>query len=151
MPAHDPGGFVQQKEETIRTRSASIRTAERPATASTDILPISLSCQEPRGRWLGAWAGGRSDAPAQGWGRSCTVREFLGQVSGAGSTAARCRSQMAGGCDGGSPDGCAAGARLPGATRPAMHPTTLGLPELLATLGSRGINMPQNQGLGRFC
>lgn len=150
MPVHDPGGFVQQKEEAIGTRSASIHTAERLTAASPNNFPNSLSCQDPRGRWLEAWARGHSIAPARGWGRGCMPREFLGQVSGAGRTAVRCRLQMAGGCSGGSPDGCAAGARLPGVTCPAMHPSNPDLPELPAALATGGINMPQNQGLGRF-
>lgn len=119
MPVHSAGEFVQQKEEAIRTRSASICTAERPTTASPDNLPNSLSCREPWGRWPGPWARSCPAAPVWGWGHGCTEREFLGQVSGAGSAVARRCLQMVGGCGGGSPDGCAAGARLPRGDAPS--------------------------------
>lgn len=95
MPIHHSGGFVQQEEKVIRTRCASISTAERPALAILNNIPSSCSWQEPWGGWPGAWAHGRSVAPAWSQGRSCTAREILGLVSGAGSTVKRWRLQMA--------------------------------------------------------
>lgn len=113
---------MQQKEELIQTHSASICTAERPTMASPSNIPNSLSCWDSRRWWPGAWTRGHPTAPVQGQDRGCTVREFLGQVSGAGSAVARSRLPSASGCGGDSPDGSAAGTRLPRAMHPAVHP-----------------------------
>ena len=151
IPEHGPDGFVQRKEAAIRICSASTHAAERPITASPDNLPNPRSCPQPWVGWLGAWAHGCSVVPARGRGRDCTAKEFLGQVSGAGSAATRRSLQMAGSCGAGSPDGHAAEARLPGGNAPGRahpYPRPAKLP---ATLGTRGINTSQNQGLRAFC
>lgn len=54
-----------------------------------------LNSRFMRGRWPGVGPRGRPAAPAWRRGRGCSARQFLEQVSGAGSAAARHCSQMA--------------------------------------------------------
>lgn len=140
---------MQQKEELIRTHSASICRAERTTTVSPSNIPNSLSCWDSRRWWPGAWTRGHPTAPVQGQDHGCTVREFLGQVSGAGSAVARSRLPSASGCGGDSPDGSAAGTRLPRAMHPAVHPFNPRPGSWL--MGTRGIKIPQNQGVEGVC
>lgn len=102
--------------------------------------------QELWGRWPGAWAPqcGDGAAAAQGW-------SFWGRFLGRGvlRRGAACRWQAA--AAGAARVAVPRGQGCPGAMRPAMHSPTPDLLELLATMGTKGIKMPQNQGLGGFC
>lgn len=102
--------------------------------------------QEPWGRWPGAWAPQCGDGAAAAQGQSFWGR-FLGREALRRGAACRWQAAAAGAAQVAVPrgQGCL------GATCPAMRPPTPDLLELPATMGTRGIKMPQNQGLRGFC